>query len=75
MPLRVLQSSPCAKACSNCSNALRSPQTCDGRSACPGYGTRANCPPLIVLASLQWDILALAAATPRAFGSMRDAHA
>ena len=49
MNFRVLQSRSCAGACADCSR--RSPRIhCDGHAPCPGYGTSANCPPLIVLA-------------------------
>lgn len=68
MPLRVLQPSACSKACANCPNANRNREFCDGRSTCLGYGTRANCPPLIVLAVLESALLALTAATIPAFG-------
>ncbi len=75
MPFSVLQPSPCAKACSNCPNALRN-RLCDGRSVCSGYGTRANCPPLIVLAVLECALLALAATgLPAALEGLRGAHA
>jgi hypothetical protein len=37
------------------------PHLCNGHCACSGYGTRANCPPLIILAtSLIEDPLAAA---------------
>ncbi len=75
MPFRVLQSAPCSKACANCPNSLRSLQTCNEHTACKGYGTSANCPPLIVFAVLECARIALAAANLPAFGSMRGAHA
>ncbi|MBS1799941.1 MAG: hypothetical protein JSS95_08970 [Acidobacteria bacterium] len=51
MTLRVLQPGSCANACANCPRtaALRR-KACDPHAACPGYGTSASCPPLIVLA-------------------------
>lgn len=75
MSFKVLQPSPCAKACSNCPNALHRLRACDGHSACPGYGTRTNCPPLIVFAILECARLALAAAGLPPFGNMGGAHA
>jgi predicted metal-binding protein len=61
MPLRILQPSACGKACPDCPNASGKRLACDGQSGCSGYGTKTNCPPLIVLASLEWARLALAA--------------
>ncbi len=63
MLLRILQSSACGKACAICPNAPSRRLACDGHSACSGYGTKTNCPPLIVLASLEWARLTLAAAS------------
>jgi hypothetical protein len=67
MPFRILQKRACAKACANCPNAAR--ERCDGHSACKGYGTTENCPPLIVLAVVECAAAALAAARLPAFGS------
>lgn len=53
MALTILQTqtktSTCAGACKQCPR--RSPlRNCTSHTSCPGYGTSANCPPLIVLA-------------------------
>jgi len=73
MPFRImqstLQSASCGKACSNCPNRAGSKGNCDGHGVCPGYGTRASCPPLIVMAVLECAAIALAAATLPAFGA------
>lgn len=68
MPLHVLQTASCTKACANCPNTLRSLRHCDGHSECPGYGASPNCPPLIVLAVVEYARAALAAANLPAFG-------
>jgi|GEM_PF-2133747 len=71
---KVLQSSTCTKACPNCPNARRSQTNCDGHSACAGYGTSANCPPLVVLAVVEAALRSLAAATLPSFGSMSSSY-
>jgi predicted metal-binding protein len=38
------------RACGECGKAVESTERCDGRMPCAGYGTRSDCPPLIVLA-------------------------
>lgn len=69
MALTVLQSAPCAGACKACSR--RSPRLhCDAHTACPGYGSSPNCPPLIVLAVQECLNLTLSDLT-----HMRPAHA
>jgi hypothetical protein len=54
MSLKVLQSvlpsAPCTNACINCPRTAARRKSCDVHSPCPGYGTSANCPPLIVIA-------------------------
>lgn len=69
MPFRVLQKRPCTNACASCPHQASQRQSCDGHHACPGYGTRASCPPLIVLAIVECASAALAAARLPAFGS------
>ena len=49
MNFRVLQSKSSAGACAECSRSSPSLH-CDGHNPCPGYGSSASCPPLIVLA-------------------------
>jgi hypothetical protein len=50
MSLNVLQPAACANACINCARTTVRRKSCDGHSPCTGYGTSANCPPLIVIA-------------------------
>jgi hypothetical protein len=76
MSFKVLQQAVCTKACSNCPNARNNRANCDGRTACAGYGSSANCPPLVVLAVVEFTLRALAAANLPAFGSsLRSSHA
>ena len=65
MSLKVLQSTHCTKACTNCRRTAVRRKICDGHSPCPGYGTRANCPPLIVIAVHGCLDLARVAGSPR----------
>ena len=51
MSLQILQPKSCSGACTNCKKLpKRTRVTCDPHSACAGYGTAEQCPPLIVLA-------------------------
>ncbi|MDE1178748.1 MAG: hypothetical protein PW789_19410 [Edaphobacter sp.] len=78
MSLNVLQKKPCTGSCTNCPRTARRTSTCDARAACPGYGTSANCPPLIVLAVHECLNAALNLAQPNlapAFPVRRAAHA
>jgi len=54
MVLPITQTTACSGRCRTCMRVTRSDEECDGHSPCPGYGTRASCPPLIVLAIHEW---------------------
>lgn len=74
MTFRV-QPTPGSKACTNCASSPISIERCNEHSACLGYGTRINCPPLIVLAVIECSRLALVATSLPVFSSMSNAHA
>lgn len=75
MNLRVLPSSDCTHTCATCRRATAPhKRDCDSHMACRGYGSSANCPPLIVLAVHECLNAALEIAQP-ALTPLRTAHA
>jgi hypothetical protein len=62
MSLQILQPKSCTGACANCKKLPQPTRaTCDPHSACAGYGTAEQCPPLIVLAVFDQALRNLAA--------------